>query len=801
MVAICIAYSGVGYFGMQRSWENKTIEGDLFQSLKKTEAILPEQYESPQYCRFQRCSRTDKGVSALRQIVSLRIRLIDNLVEKLNENLPQYIRVIGYKEVTAGFNAHKECDARTYSYTLPTFAFAHYTEITTESYRASESVIRSVNQILSQFKGTHHFYNFTAKKSADAKSCFRIIKECECSKPFVRDGIEFVVIKLKGNSFMYHQIRKMIGLTIAMVRGHCPVDTLTKAWSKERIDIPIAPALGLMLEKIHYDRYNKWYGGDGLHEALLMQKKMKNRILFICKVFRLFLNDIFFYLIHTSMLKWLRTLHCHSYDFSFLSPDESWQQAIYRAVKEVENVGLKTHNSDMAFRRLATSFHDIGLLRFISIKQSLTSATMSSEPETLAATASKRVNDSNTNEENTPKRIKLDENNTNNHSKDGNNTEKKEIKEARVKRKMVALLMAYSGQGYLGMQRNHGVKTIEDDLLQSLLKAGAIYPDQYQTPQYCRFQRSCRTDKGVSAARQIVSLKSALIENLVEKINENLPEQIRVLGCKRVTGNFNCKTACDARTYSYTLPTFAFAPIEEQTNENFRASESVITSLNEILSQYKGSHFFHNFTAGRSADDASCQRYIMEFKCGTPFIQDGIELAVIIVKGQSFMLHQIRKMVGLAIAIVRGHCLSDTLTKAWCPCRIDIPIAPGLGLVLEEVHYDYYNKRYGSDGLHESLVWDEFNEDIMKFKEKFIFPTIVNTEKKKNRTMLNWLSTLCMHSYDLRDPSAPKTLNTIGKMYYSLEQKKQDDLKKNNEQANESTSTSIEATEIDSIET
>ena len=49
------------------------------------------------------------------------------------------------------------------------------------------------------------------------------------------------------------------------------------------------------------------------------------------------------------------------------------------------------------------------------------------------------------------------------------------------------------------------------------------------------------------------------------------------------------------------------------------------------------------------------------------------------------MLHQIRKMVGLAIAIVRGITEVDLISKAWEANKLDIPVAPGLGLVLEEV--------------------------------------------------------------------------------------------------------------------
>lgn len=29
--------------------------------------------------------------------------------------------------------------------------------------------------------------------------------------------------------------------------------------------------------------------------------------------------------------------------------------------------------------------------------------------------------------------------------------------------------------------------------------------------------------------------------------------------------------------------------------------------------------------------------------------------------------------------------------------------------MLENLHYDWYNKKYGSDGLHESLTWEEYD--------------------------------------------------------------------------------------------
>ena len=44
----------------------------------------------------------------------------------------------------------------------------------------------------------------------------------------------------------------------------------------------------------------------------------------------------------------------------------------------------------------------------------------------------------------------------------------------------------------------------------------------------------------------------------------------------------------------------------------------------------------------------------MSFEMGEPFESQGLEFAVIKIKGQSFMLHQIRKMIGMTIAVVRS---------------------------------------------------------------------------------------------------------------------------------------------------
>lgn len=141
----------------------------------------------------------------------------------------------------------------------------------------------------------------------------------------------------------------------------------------------------------------------------------------------------------------------------------------------------------------------------------------------------------------------------------------------------------------------------------------------------------------------------------------------------------------------------------------------------------------------------------MSFKCSEPFLSpDNVEFVTIEVKGQSFMMHQIRKMVGLSLAVERGHTTKETINRALTEERLDIPMAPGLGLVLDTVHYDRYNNRYGTDGIHEPLTWETEEPIIKDFVENYIYSTIYEKEFKE-KSMINWLGTLGLHSYDIRE--------------------------------------------------
>uniref|UniRef100_A0A2K5J6D6 Pseudouridine synthase I TruA alpha/beta domain-containing protein n=1 Tax=Colobus angolensis palliatus TaxID=336983 RepID=A0A2K5J6D6_COLAP len=290
-----------------------------------------------------------------------------------------------------------------------------------------------------------------------------------------------------------------------------------------------------------------------------------------------------------------------------------------------------------------------------------------------------------------------------------------EERRGKLPKRKIVLLMAYSGKGYHGMQRNVGssqFKTIEDDLVSALVQSGCIPENHGEDMRKMSFQRCARTDK-----------------------------------LKRVTGGFNSKNRCDARTYCYLLPTFAFAHKDRDVqDETYRLGAETLRQVNRLLACYKGTHNFHNFTSQKGPQEPSARRYILEMYCEEPFVREGLEFAVIRVKGQSFMMHQIRKMIGLVVAIVKGYAPESVLERSWGTEKVDVPKAPGLGLVLERVHFEKYNQRFGNDGLHEPLDWVQEEGKVAAFKEEHIYPTIISTERDE-RSMAQWLSTLPVHNF------------------------------------------------------
>lgn len=99
------------------------------------------------------------------------------------------------------------------------------------------------------------------------------------------------------------------------------------------------------------------------------------------------------------------------------------------------------------------------------------------------------------------------------------------------------------------------------------------------------------------SSNRILILLTALEVDIGE-INKRLPDCIKVFGIKRVTNRFNSKSKCNARTYSYTLPTYVLESslVTDEERIKYRITEEKQEQIKKVLGVYKGTKSYHNFT-------------------------------------------------------------------------------------------------------------------------------------------------------------------------------------------------------------
>ncbi|PWW73498.1 tRNA pseudouridine synthase [Tuber magnatum] len=312
--------------------------------------------------------------------------------------------------------------------------------------------------------------------------------------------------------------------------------------------------------------------------------------------------------------------------------------------------------------------------------------------------------------------------------------------EERRPKKKVAVLIGYCGTGYRGMQLNPPHKSIEGDLFEAFVQAGAISRSNSDDPKKSSLVRCARTDKGVHAAGNAISLKLIIEDpDIIQKINSHLPAQIRVWGIVRTVGSFSSYQQCDSRRYEYLVPSHCFLPPHPKSylakKKTYRISPERLQKVREGFKSYEGTHNFHNFTIQRTFKDPSSKRFIKSFEVLDPIIINNTEWLSLRVHGQSFMMHQIRElpqdeMVGMVIMVVRTGCPLERIKEAYGPRVVPIPKAPSLGLLLESPVFDAYNRKAERDFLKEPIDFSKYAKEIGAFRDKMIYTKLFEEEER-----------------------------------------------------------------------
>ena len=169
----------------------------------------------------------------------------------------------------------------------------------------------------------------------------------------------------------------------------------------------------------------------------------------------------------------------------------------------------------------------------------------------------------------------------------------------------------------------------------------------------------------------------------------------------------------------------------------YRIHPSRLARIRSSSSRYVGTHNYHNYTIHKTFQDPSAKRVIKSFVADEkPIIINDTEWLSFKIHGQSFMMHQIRKMVSMVALVVRCGCHEGRIQDSYTSERFIIPKAPGLGLLLERPVFDTYNERMKGENDRNPINFDRYEEEIREFKQREIYERIFREEERDSVCVL-----------------------------------------------------------------
>ena len=131
----------------------------------------------------------------------------------------------------------------------------HYLFQNKNNPQSDEILFNKIRDTLIIYKGTRNYHNFTTKVKFSQDSAKRYISNISVELVNSNNlgshfSIPFLLFTIEGHGFMYHQIRKMIGLIIQIMNDYYKEKDILEVFSEKKIDIWLAPGAGLFLKEV-----------------------------------------------------------------------------------------------------------------------------------------------------------------------------------------------------------------------------------------------------------------------------------------------------------------------------------------------------------------------------------------------------------------------------------------------------------------------------------------------------------------------------------------------------------------------
>lgn len=239
-----IAYDGGAYSG----WQYQDNAVGMQQIVEEVLAQL-----EGSFVRVFGSSRTDAGVHAKGFVAHFDLTKPippKNLVRAVNSRLPGAIRFLRASYAPAGFDARLSAKGKEYRYFVyqSDIMPPHLAPYWTHCHR--ELDVAAMADAAARFVGRHDFVSFAANPNRVLETTVRNIFSFTVKRSGPR-----IVFSVKGDGFLYKQVRSMVGFLISVGKGNEKpeaVSELLEAKTPRTARVETAPPQGLFLWQVYY---------------------------------------------------------------------------------------------------------------------------------------------------------------------------------------------------------------------------------------------------------------------------------------------------------------------------------------------------------------------------------------------------------------------------------------------------------------------------------------------------------------------------------------------------------------------
>lgn len=242
----------------------------------------------------------------------------------------------------------------------------------------------------------------------------------------------------------------------------------------------------------------------------------------------------------------------------------------------------------------------------------------------------------------------------------------------------IAIGVEYKGTSYHGWQKQKD----DDATVQHVVEKALSCVAAHKVDVVC----AGRTDTGVHARGQVVHFDTSAkrdLKNWISGGNCNLPPDVSFRWAREVDDGFHARFSAIARRYRYIIFNHKIrsALFAEQTTWHYHSLDHEL--MHQAAQHLVGKHDFSSFRG------CTCQAHSPIRDVHFVNVRCANNLIIIDIKANAFLLHMVRNVAGVLLAIGEGKKSPEWAAEVLKVCDRTVAgiTAPPHGLYFQEVYY------------------------------------------------------------------------------------------------------------------